>query len=133
MKILLGYDGSESAKAALQLAIEYAGKLGASVEVLCYMAVWMEKHIKDIDAAKQELESVGKILEKAEIAHTTHLVTKGLSAGEMLVGFARNLAIDLIIIGIEKTSKVGKLVFGSTAQAVILEAPCPVLTVNTND
>ncbi|MBT7887657.1 MAG: universal stress protein, partial [Deltaproteobacteria bacterium] len=37
--------------------------------------------------------------------------------------------INEIIIGIKKTSKVGKLVFGSTAQHVILESNCPVVTV----
>jgi nucleotide-binding universal stress UspA family protein len=34
-----------------------------------------------------------------------------------------------VIIGIVKKSKVGKILFGSTAQYLILNAPCPVLTV----
>lgn len=34
-----------------------------------------------------------------------------------------------IIVGIEKKSKVGKFIFGSNAQYVILEARCPVMTV----
>ena len=51
------------------------------------------------------------------------------SSGEDLVNYARDNNIDEIIIGVRRRSKVGKLVFGSTAQYVILEAPCPVLAV----
>jgi nucleotide-binding universal stress UspA family protein len=49
--------------------------------------------------------------------------------GEDLVKYAKENQIDQIVVGIRRRSKVGKLVFGSTAQYVILEAPCPVLTV----
>jgi nucleotide-binding universal stress UspA family protein len=52
-----------------------------------------------------------------------------LEPGEDLVQFAEENAIDLIIIGIQKRSKMGKLLFGSNAQYVILNAACPVLTV----
>ena len=53
----------------------------------------------------------------------------GTAIGESLVEYAERNGIDEIVIGIQKRSKVGKLVFGSTAQYVILEAPCPVLAV----
>ena len=52
-----------------------------------------------------------------------------LTSGEQLVKFAEEQEIDQIFLGIIKTSKVGKLLFGSTAQYVILHAPCPVVTV----
>jgi len=37
--------------------------------------------------------------------------------------------IGEIIIGVRKRSKVGKLLLGSTAQYVVLHAPCPVITI----
>ena len=42
---------------------------------------------------------------------------------------ANENGIDEVIIGVHRRSKVGKLVFGSTAQYVILNAPCPVVAV----
>ena len=39
------------------------------------------------------------------------------------------LVSDEIIIGLQRKSKVGKLLFGSTAQYIIMNAPCPVVTV----
>jgi len=45
------------------------------------------------------------------------------------VEFAQDNKIDEIVIGVKRRSKVGKMVFGSNAQYVILNAPCPVVTV----
>ena len=49
--------------------------------------------------------------------------------GEDLVRFANENEIDQIIIGVKNRSKVGKLLLGSNAHYIIMEAPCPVLAV----
>ncbi|MFW6334570.1 MAG: universal stress protein [Desulfosalsimonas sp.] len=52
-----------------------------------------------------------------------------MTPDEDLVAYATEQQVDEIVIGIRKRSKMGKLLFGSTAQFLILNAPCPVLTV----
>ncbi len=51
----------------------------------------------------------------------------GVDGAEDLVDVAS--AADLIMIGLKRRSPLGKLILGSSAQRILLDAPCPVLTV----
>lgn len=129
MKILVGYDGTNSAKEALNLARFHAKALGASVEVVTSMPKGTESERKDIEQAERGLEYAKSLFEEENIACNTHLLIRGLSAGEDLVEFANESEVEEIIVGVKRRSKVGKLLMGSTAQYVILQAQCPVVTV----
>jgi len=129
MKILVGYDGSNSAKAALETAITHAHAFDASVEVVASMVKGTEDERKEITDAEGSLEYVKSLFAKENVSCNTHLLIRGLSAGEDMVDFATENNIDEIIVGVRRRSKVGKLLMGSTAQFVILNAPCPVVTV----
>lgn len=48
---------------------------------------------------------------------------------DAILAIADDMPADLIILGIRRRTPVGKLIFGSTAQRIILQAPCAVLTV----
>jgi nucleotide-binding universal stress UspA family protein len=69
------------------------------------------------------------LLESEEIRFRTRVMVATQDAGRELLAYARKYAFDEIIIGIGKHSRFGKYVFGSNAQYVILNAPCPVVTV----
>ena len=130
MNILVGYDGSNVAREALELAKKRAKVWGAKIDVVNCMAQSRNLEYGDIRKVEQKLEDeVHDILNSENIPYETHLVVSGLESGEDLVQFAEENKIDEIIIGIRKRSKVGKLVFGSTAQYVILNAPCPVVSI----
>ena len=75
------------------------------------------------------MEYAKTLIEEDNIACNTHLLIRGLSAGEDLVEFADENEVDEIIVGVKRRSKVGKLLMGSTAQYVILQAQCPVVGV----
>jgi nucleotide-binding universal stress UspA family protein len=130
MKILVGYDGSHVAREALEQAKMRAKLLGAKVDVVNCMAQNHNLKYEDIKKAEEKLEGeVRSILNSEKITYETHLVISSQDSGEELVDYAGQNKIDEIIVGIRKKSKTSKLVFGSTAQYVILNAPCPVVAV----
>ena len=51
------------------------------------------------------------------------------SPAEDLIGVAEEEAADFIVIGLRRRSPVGKLILGSNAQRILLDASCPVLAV----
>lgn len=53
----------------------------------------------------------------------------GTDVADDLIRIAEEEAAELVVIGIRSRSAVGKMLMGSVAQRVIMEAPCPVLTV----
>jgi len=130
MKILVGYDGTHVAREALELAKEHAMLLGAKVEVVNCMAQNRDLQYEDIRKVEQNLEGeVHAILNSEKIPYKTHLLISSQESGKALVHYAEQNKIDEIILGIRKKTKVEKLVFGSTAQYVVLNAPCPVVAV----
>lgn len=129
MKILVGYDGSNQAKEALNVAKKHAQAFNADVYVVTSLVGEDETTTEDIRKAEEELEYAKRLLSEIGIPVETHLMIRGFKPGEDLLRFAEEHEIDEIIVGIQKTSAVGKLLLGSTARDVILGAQCPVVAV----
>jgi len=77
---------------------------------------------EDIDAIQAELNAGG-------ISHEMLQPTSGRTAAEEILRVAEEQQAGLIVIGLRRRSPVGKLLLGSTAQQVLLDAPCAVLAV----
>lgn len=129
MKILVCYDDSKASKEALKISIQHAKSFNASVLVITSLIGGNKDDIEDNKKAEEGLKEAQAILEKEGVQCETHLLVRGLTSGEDIIQYGNENSVDEIIIGIKRTSKVGKLVFGSTAQYVILEAECPVVTI----
>jgi nucleotide-binding universal stress UspA family protein len=129
MKILVGYDGTNAAKEALRLAKQHAKAFGAKVHVVTSMVSGNESRQNEITRAEGELAYARSAFDAEGIECETHLLIRGMNTGEDLVAFAKENGIDEIVVGVKRRSRVGKILLGSTAQYVIVKAPCPVLSV----
>ena len=129
MKILVGFDGSNVSKEAVSLAQQHAVTFKAEIIIAHSMVGGPEVPRKDFQIAENNVEHEKIRLLDNNVPCESILSVRGLQAGEDLVQLAKENNVDEIIIGVRRRSKVGKLLFGSTAQYVILTAPCPVVSV----
>jgi len=129
MKILVCYSGSEKDRKIIEAAVKRAKGMNAKVYIVTSMQGKAGTPANIFDYVKAELKEAETLFIDEHIPCETHLSVRGLNAGDDLIRFADEQGVDEIIIGIEKSSKVGKLLLGSTAQHVILHASCPVVTI----
>jgi nucleotide-binding universal stress UspA family protein len=129
MKILVGFDSSNVSREAITVAKQHADAFNAEIIIAQSMVGGPEVPRKDFEIAENNLEFEKTQLLDRNVACQSILSVRGLEAGEDLVQLAEEYQADEIIIGVRRRSKVGKLLFGSTAQYVILNAPCPVVSV----
>ncbi len=129
MNILIAYNDTPVSREALKLARDHAQTFNAKVFIITSMEGGENETLEDIKKAEKGLEDARAFMEEKGIECDTQQVVQGRSPGEDIIWYARENDIDLIFVGVEKKSKAQKLILGSTAQFVILKAPCPVTTV----
>ena len=129
MKILVAYKGTNVGKDLMDIAVKHAKAFDGDILIVTSMIGGDKSEIQKLTDAEKNLEQAKTYFDDYGVKSQTHLLVRGFDAGEDIVMFAKEKSVDEIIMGVRSRSKVGKLLFGSTAQVVILEAHCPVLTV----
>jgi nucleotide-binding universal stress UspA family protein len=125
--VLVGYIPSPEGVAALDYAVAYAEQNGAKLTVV--------NTGKDGDyahpqyATAEDIDTIDELLSTKSVEHTIVRPTDGKPAAEALLDESERAGADVIVIGVRRRSPVGKMLTGSTAQAVILGADCPVIAV----
>jgi nucleotide-binding universal stress UspA family protein len=129
MKFLIAYNGSKEARSALALARSYAKLFSAKIVVMTSMEGGAAETADEVGKAEYELNWARNFLQEEGIECEVQSFARGLNPGEDIVRYVEENEIDQVYVGIEKKSKTRKLFMGSTAQYVILKAPCPVICV----
>jgi len=141
MNIVICYDGTKSAKAAIKVGVQMCKAFNAEAHIVNSVIIddqsekfeFIEddstKEHKTLTKAKAVLTEASEFMNEATVSCKTHLLNRGLTPGEDAVSFAKKISADFIVIGIRQKSRVGKLLMGSTAQHAVLKAHCPVVTI----
>jgi nucleotide-binding universal stress UspA family protein len=114
--IVVGYSAKPEGRAALQRALSEAKLRGAALVVV------------DTSSAV-ETGDLAAELAASGVGYEIRIPADANDAAEELIRTAETTDADFIVIGLRRRSPVGKLLLGSNAQRVLLDAACPVLAV----
>ena len=126
MNVIVGYRPNPEGTAALDRAVVEAQRSGARLLVVNSS----EKPTGSPEGLSEEraVDALSQRLAEAGVDHDIRQLDLDDDPAESILACVSDPA-DLIVIGLRHRSPIGKLIAGSVAQRVLLEAGCPVLAV----
>lgn len=125
MSVVVAHLSTPEGREALDSAATEAVRRGTELVV-----VVTEASTSTPELAAAHEDDLRRVEARLEGTGTTLRREQGSSdLADDLVGAAERSSADLIVIGLRRRSPVGKLILGSNAQRILLDAPCPVLAV----
>jgi len=127
--VVVGYVPKPEGEAALNSGIAEAKLRGAKIVVVNSHRGGSEFDQEASVKAEKEMERIGSLLDESGVEHELRQLVRGFEPAEDLISIAEAADAELIVIGLRRRSPVGKLILGSNAQRILLDAKCPVLAV----
>jgi nucleotide-binding universal stress UspA family protein len=131
--IVVGWVPKPEGRAALRRAAEEAKLRGLPLVVVNSARGGRSFDAEDAARSEEELAAVERQLLDAGIQAQVHQLVRGREVADDLIAAAEEHQADIIVIGLRRRSPVGKLILGSNAQRILLDAPCPVLAVKADE
>jgi nucleotide-binding universal stress UspA family protein len=138
-RVLVALDGSTACESVLRFLLEIAGPLDMTVMLLHVLepmppqVLEAAPHviIDDVEARRKEAEEylapIAAAL-RSKGVDTSWAIRRGRPADEILAA-ARESGADLIAMATHGRTGLGRLLFGSVAEAVLRHAPVPVFMI----
>jgi len=131
MIIVVGYSPTKPGQAALLAGIEEAQQRNASLVVL--NASRGDATYDPGFAQTADLDWVRTTCTEAGVEFSVRQEVRGREPWEEIVDLLHEVNADLCVIGVRRRSAVGKMLMGSNAHHILIEAPCHVLSVKPTD
>ena len=130
--VVVGYVPKPEGEAAVDQGIAEAKLRGAELIVVNSHRGGREYDDETSSRSEQDLTALEAKLKDSGLTYDVRQLVRGFEPAEDLISIAEANAADLIVIGLRRRSPVGKLILGSNAQRVLLDAHCPVLAVKAD-
>ncbi len=142
--IVVGTDGSDTAKQAVSQAVELAKQLGARLDVVSAYEPVSEKRLReeshqapsDIQWMVNPKEDVNAVLAEVERAASAagvevQMLARQGDPADAILDVAEEQGSDLIVVGNRGMTGAKRFLLGSVPNKVSHHAPCSVLIVRT--
>ena len=135
MAIVVGYAATDEGRAALERAADEARSRGVRLLVVDSTRpdrAFRRTSPEDAARAEDDLREVSAGLARSGVEHDVRRPSPTPDPAEDIIAAALESGAELIVIGLRRRTPVGKLLLGSNAQRILLDAPCPVLAVRAS-
>ncbi len=127
MTVVVGYTATAEGAAALDRAIAEAERAGEAIAVV--NSAEQPRRGEQPISGEMALDALEERLRATGLDHTVRQLTADDDPAAAILDVAAEVRATMVVIGIRRRSPIGKLILGSTAQRVLLEADCPVVAV----
>lgn len=127
MTVVVGYVPNELGEATLAAAIEEVRRRGTDLVVV--NTTRADRLVDPRYAQDAQAEALESRLRASGVPFAVRRFTSTDLAADDVLGVADDVGAELIVIGLRHRTPVGKLIMGSTAQSILLDATCSVLAV----
>ena len=127
MTIVVGYVPTPEGEAALTAAIAEAQLREQPLHVV--NSSRGDSLTDSRFASESALEQVRGRLDQSGVVYEIDQLVRGHEASDEVVEAADRVKASLVVIGLRRRTPTGKLITGSQAQRILLDANCPVLAV----
>ena len=131
MTIVVGYVPTPEGEAALDAGIREARLRDEPVHVVNTSRG--DSLVDSRFASADALAAVRARLAESGLVHEVEQQVARHDASDELIQIADRVHASLLVIGLRRRSATGKLITGSQAQRILLDAHCPVLAVKAAD
>jgi len=144
-RILVCTDFSPASQVALDYGRNVARTFGASLRVVHVVENMEARYYVDAgyiplpdlqkhaeEAARRKLATVVTDDDRKSL-HAESTILRSTAPARAIVNYAKDEAIDMIVVGTHGRGGVSRVLLGSIAERVVRTAPCPVLTVHDHE
>lgn len=132
MAIVVGYVPTKEGRAALRRAADECVLRKSKLIVINSNRGGKDFDGEEAKRFERDLEGAQAQLDDLGIEHEVRQLVRGNEPAEDLIAVAHESNAEFIVIGLRRRTPVGKLILGSNAQRILLDAACPVLAVKAD-
>jgi nucleotide-binding universal stress UspA family protein len=139
-RILVAWDGSRPAVLALDIALDIA-RMG-DAEIVVLSVAYSPAHAETSEDRVESVEAARRYLEEAYARYadrpqrlgvpSEHVVVEGERPADAIRDYAREHALDLIVVGHHRSRRGGRFLLRGVAERLVENAGVPLLVVGEN-
>jgi nucleotide-binding universal stress UspA family protein len=132
MSVIVGFLSSERGMKALELGIQEAKLRNTNLVVVHSMFGAGKDEDEEVIESDRAIKELDSYLGDTGVPFAVHQYVRGNDPAQDIIQAVEDFDGQLIVIALRKRTSAGKFLLGSNAHDILMDAPCPVMTIRAD-